>query len=447
MIPLFAAIPVAVTDVLVRVGFAIAVVPLLGWLVRGVCHRRWSFAAASTAWRAAVATVLLCGVAVGVVAATYAVADEARHAVAAEADRRQHDETDAAVLVALQQRYGVNVVGVSSWPILPDRFTPDLEVTLPSEPSDAVCVLRDVVDHADPSAPSGVDTPRPVAERVLDYRLLCDGEEVEPQGAVLGVRVETTTGDAWFTRYVVRAYAVALCGGVAAGGFLLYLLYCVGPPRGSSSEWSFVQDADRSALEEERARLLDQQRRRMASDRAEQRRVARFHDAREKDAERMFAGMSHPPRLREMLRLARTWEHGVDPAIDDPDDRGLAVYLAATGQDPAGVLRRPPDRATRGMLVAMLSLPLVGIVAWVASHADDDTRRRDDLFLTEQSVTAYVRHYTALGFDVDASEGRTEPLAGGHLSGITLTRGDEVCHGEIVAGFAVAACGDGHTYR
>lgn len=237
--------------------------------------------------------------------------------------------------------------------------------------------------------------------------------------------------------------------GIGIAAFLVYMLYLIGPTRGGGADWfQLVRPADHTELRAAREEALERMRRRIADDPEEEADVeARVAEIERRAARAMRTVMPGRLRLRDLRALDRAVGGGdVDRAVVDIDDRILAHHLMTTGHPDGELFRKPADLHARGLLLSMVSLPLAVLGVWIATNVEVDPWRHAPV-LTERHVAAFVEHYEAAGFEVRLPDETTSRRPGLYLREVEATRGDEVCHGDYVSGFAGMTCRDAGTSR
>ena len=436
VIGLFATLPDVTADVAARAAIGAACLPVVLWVIRGLQRGRWSFVAGSPAWRRAVTTLIVCGAVVGALIATSMLAADARRLAGAPVGGARLDAEEAAALVEVQEWYGVNVVLVDGWLGLTRAAAPavTVETFTGSSPVGEECELRygGRRSASAGAASRGGAASRPVAGRGPVLRLLCDGREVAVQDSPVGVRVETEPADAVNdVGHAVRVYVGAVGGGLGAVAFVVFMLYSIGPRRSGDVEWlQIVRDPDLSGLGAARKQALVRQRRRMRADPAQRAAVKAF----------VSAVARRVPGTEAMA------DDAVDRTILRATDRMHARYLLSTGHPDGELFRPQPDHLGRGLFVSMAWFVLAGVALWGWSHVESSPWS-NDVVLTDGHVRSYVDHYETAGFDVRLPEESTPRAPGPFLSEVRATRGDEVCRGELVSGFAVMKCRDAGVTR
>ena len=382
MISLFAAAPHWAVPAGAGMALGAAALPLLCWVVRRVRRRRWSFNAGSSSWRTAVALLLTCGALAGTVTATVLlVADAQRIVSRPSGPGAAGDHGD--VMVALQRSLGANLAWRQSVYRWPDELTPSAVVDVLSGGAalvDGECEVRYDDARGDALAGRDVsslvdDTQLPADEKASAYGLWCDGVQVESRDDLRGVRLETEQGPGgWTAAHLLRVYAVGLTGGLAVHGLLIYVLYIIGPRRGSDvARYRIVREADDSLRRQGQRDALQAQWELMAADPQERARVESLMEETERDVLRAASGAGTAAGGRRLLWAAVRGSRllTIDPAIVALEDRIVADYLRATGQDPDNLLGRPRDPYVRGFFLAMLSLPGLVLAAWLASNVEE----------------------------------------------------------------------------
>ena len=452
MTGLFAAAPHEVVPAGTVVALGAAVLPLVCWVLRRVRRGRWSFVAGSRSWRSAVVLMLVCGVVAGVSAATVMLVVDAKQFVGratGHADLAAHDD----VMVALQRSVGLNLAWWPSVDRWPDALLPSARVDVLAGGDAHVvgdCEVRYDDARADRTAGRDVsevvDDPLLTAEEKASvYRLWCAGTPVEARDALRGVPLETGRGaGGWSTRYLLTVYAVGLLGGVAVPGFVIYLMYSIGPRQSRDPQWfQLVHGADGSARHRLQVEALRAQRAVMAADPQERRRFEAAADRTTRDMRRVMSlvgGLARTRALRSGAGAAGFL--AIDPAIVDGDDRLLAQHLRATGRDPDDLFVKPRDPLVRGLLLAMLSLPALLLAVWLASTVDDPWEVDYTEVTTARHADAFVEHYTAAGFTVHLDDDRTGASPEHFYRRADLRRDGARCVGDVVSGFALARCVD-----
>lgn len=435
VIDVVAALPDVTADVAARAAIAAACLPVVLWVLRGLRRGRWSFVAGSPAWRRAVTTLIVCGAVAGAAVATSMLAADAQRLAGASVGETRLDAEETAALVEVQEWYGVNVVLVDAWLGLPTATAPAVAVeTVTGASGGEQCELVHGGRRAAPAGavPSPGTDSSPVDGQRPVLRLLCDGHEMAVQAGLAGLRIETEPADVVNdVGHVVRVYVGAVGGGLGVVAFVVFVLYTIGPTRSGDLEWlQLVRGPDPSGLDAARQRALARQRRRMRADPAERAAVRAFLSA----------------VARGVPVSGATPQDAVDHTILRATDRMHARYLRATGHPDGELFRPQPDHFSRGLFVSMAAFVLACVAAWLASSVESSPWT-NDVVLTDGHVRSYVDHYETAGLDVRLPEESTPRAPGPFLAEVRATRGDEVCRGELVSGFAVMKCRDGGVTR
>ncbi len=281
---LLADLPAWAPTALNVVAVVAAVLPLVAYVGRRVATGRWRLVVGTRAWRVAVALLVACPAVIGfAIELSGLVADAQR---LAGQDRQWAQERvvrdDERLVRELQDRYQVNLQPDGypvPWSV--DEPVP-VEIISPGAPAAGhACeiVLRAdrVRDLVGPDADHLLSSDVTFTEFAGAHAVHCDGAELEPQDALLGVPVRTELVErSWPGHRVPRA----LAGGVLAGGgiglLVVFMAYALGvvarsdgrPTRGDALLADLRERIDRDPAEGEAvidavaafARDIDEQR-------------------------------------------------------------------------------------------------------------------------------------------------------------------------------------------
>ena len=413
----FAALPLWAPTALNLLAGVAAVLPLVLYVGRAVRTRRWRFVVRTRGWRAAVAVLVVCPTVVGLASAVSTLAADAQRLADQGTEWAQGRMLDVGtgVLLALQERYEVNLA--------PDGYVPlssvDDGVTVDVVPpgargADETCVLAldpvRVRELAGDDLGYLVPSEATVDELAGAHVVTCGGAELEPQGALLGVVVQTELAErTWPGHRAPRALAGGALMGLGIGLLLVFLGYSLsvvdrsggGPSRGDALLADLKERIRRDPTEREA--VIDS--------------VAAAVEEADAQQARAFAALP----LEDLLVT-------MSDDVDLTHDAFLTEYLVDTGR-----ARRPathdPAEAARAEAALQLALD-----------------RQRDVMAKDPEEVARVRAYVAdlvdrLNAEVTAQ--REAGLAGTHVSSgidrdaVVIT--DDLLREHLVATGAISA--------
>lgn len=474
MIEMLSGLPGWAPAALSVLAVSAALLPLVAYVGRRLRTGRWRLTAGTRAWRVAVGLLVVCPTVTGVAAGLGGLVADAQRldgqdrAWLAELAFPERD----AILAALQAEYEVNLdLGIEGLPWSQEPVTP-VEVLSPAadiagQPCELQLDEARAVELTGSGYGSVPDVPGlTTTERASAYRLVCDGQAVGPQDALLGVPVQTELVErSWPAGRVPRGLVGPGLAGAGVGLLVVFLAYALpliqrrtpGPSDGDALLADLREAVRRDPAE--RARVVDGV-------------VAVVH---EDDAARarLFATMPLDDLLLtsaddtvvtgDGVRLTAAQVDAVNAEIRAQRDAGLAgtfvptavdrdavvlsddvlrEHLVATGRVDAVELAVPGHRTfQRGFLWSFLFAPVIGLGAWVMSSDDGWVQWRYEPVVTDQAAAAFVAHYEAMGVEVQLPPDRDGTDPGVFFFRVEGTRGDDTCVGEVVSGRALLRCG------
>lgn len=325
-----AALPASASDALVVTALALAVLPLVAYIGRRLRTGRWRLVVGTKAWQVAVVLLVVCPMLAGFAGALSELVDDAQRLAGQDRDRASFlPSNDDLVIAELQRAYEVNLdlgyrhLPYSQEPVVAEVLSPDADVAGRScEVHYDLERVRELTGSEFTQLSSEGLTP---AEQADFYALLCDGQEVEPQGALLGVPVQTELVErSWPAQRVPRALVGSTVLSAGVGLVVIFMAYA-------------LPLVDRRGPEPGRGDAL------LADLRA---RIRRNPVERDRVVDGVVAAVHEEDAMRARLYATMPIEELLASVPDDAqltDDALLTEYLVENGGLRSDLFRRPPE--------------------------------------------------------------------------------------------------------